>query len=230
MKLEDRMRLSIRRRAGNVVLRTELAGLGSASQVSHALNSLQRNGELVRLGTGVYAKAVRAAATGVVQPLTDFETLAREAAGKLKISAPVTASTTRIAGTPQDRNLTLILDTGHRRVSRKLALGSNSVAYVNDRTRSRVRPHESRSRLADPDRRCGAVRPQLRAQAQGELYANANGPVGRNRDAAGGCMSGSGPVQDLLVALKRAGKLSADDMATLLVNYLRERKQRVRSV
>ena len=33
--------------------------------------------------------------------------------------------------------------------------------------------------------------------------------------------------QDLLVALKRAGKLSKDDMARLLVNYLRERKQGV---
>lgn len=230
MKLEDRMRLSIRRRAGNVVLRTELAGLGSASQVSHALNSLQRNGELVRLGTGVYAKAVRAAATGVVQPLTDFETLAREAAGKLKISAPVTASTTRIAGTPQDRNLTLILDTGHRRVSRKLALGSNSVAYVNDRTRSRVRPHESRSRLAIPT---ADVAQFVRSFARKHKVSYTRTPMDQWAETVtrlAGDEVRSGPVQDLLVALKRAGKLSADDMATLLVNYLRERKQRVRSV
>jgi len=34
----------------------------------------------------------------------------------------------------------------------------------------------------------------------------------------------SGPVQDLLVALHRAGKLSTDDMVALLVNYLRERE------
>lgn len=34
----------------------------------------------------------------------------------------------------------------------------------------------------------------------------------------------SGPVQDLLVALKQAGKLSIDEMAALLVNYLREQK------
>lgn len=40
----------------------------------------------------------------------------------------------------------------------------------------------------------------------------------------------SGDVQDLLIALKRAGKLSTQDMATLLVNHLREQKQRVRSV
>ena len=40
----------------------------------------------------------------------------------------------------------------------------------------------------------------------------------------------TGPVQDLLVALKRAGKLSTADMTALLVNYLRERKHSVRSV
>ncbi|WP_143277700.1 hypothetical protein [Bordetella genomosp. 10] len=34
----------------------------------------------------------------------------------------------------------------------------------------------------------------------------------------------SGRVQDLLVALKRAGKLSTGEMATLLVNYLREQR------
>lgn len=68
MKLEDRMRLSIRRRAGHVVLRAELAGLGSASQVSHALKALQHQGELLRLGAGVYAKADRDGDTGTVRP------------------------------------------------------------------------------------------------------------------------------------------------------------------
>lgn len=38
-----------------------------------------------------------------------------------------------------------------------------------------------------------------------------------------------GPVQDMLVALKRAGKLSADEMAALLVNYLREQRHRALS-
>ena len=38
MKLEDRMRVSIRRRSGHVVLRTDLAKLGSTSQVSQVLS------------------------------------------------------------------------------------------------------------------------------------------------------------------------------------------------
>jgi hypothetical protein len=39
-----------------------------------------------------------------------------------------------------------------------------------------------------------------------------------------------GRVQQLLIALKRAGKLSTEDMASLLVNHLREQKRHVRSV
>lgn len=57
MKLADRMRQSIQRRSGHVVLRAELVPLGSASQVSQALKTLQHDGELLRLGAGVYAKA-----------------------------------------------------------------------------------------------------------------------------------------------------------------------------
>ncbi len=99
MKLEDRMRLSIRRRAGHVILRADVSGLGSASQVSHALTVLQDKGELVRLGAGVYAKAIRDAGTGAVRPLADFETLARETASKLRMVADPKAVGT--AGTVQ---------------------------------------------------------------------------------------------------------------------------------
>jgi len=37
-------------------------------------------------------------------------------------------------------------------------------------------------------------------------------------------------TQQVLISLKRAGKISSDQMATILVKYLRERKARVRSV
>jgi len=84
MKLADRMRQSIRRRSGHVVLRAELARLGSASQISEALKTLQRDGELLRLGAGVYAKARRDESTHEVTPVVDVETLGREVAHKLK--------------------------------------------------------------------------------------------------------------------------------------------------
>ncbi len=37
-------------------------------------------------------------------------------------------------------------------------------------------------------------------------------------------------TEDLLIALKRAGKISTTDVAALTINHLRERKQRVRSL
>ena len=37
-------------------------------------------------------------------------------------------------------------------------------------------------------------------------------------------------IEDLLVALKRAGKISQQDVGMLSINYFREQKQSVRSV
>ena len=123
MTLAHRMRLSLRRRSSPVVLRAELAPLGSASQVSQALKALQDDGELLRLGAGVYAKARRDESTQTVMPVVDVETLGREVAHKLK------------AQVIDGGDGTLVLDTGDRRVCRKLALGQNAVRYVNDRNR-----------------------------------------------------------------------------------------------
>jgi len=214
MELAHRMRLSIRRRAGHVVLRAELAGLGSASQVSHALKVLQRDGELLRLGAGVYAKTRRDAATGAARPLADFRLLAQEAARKLKLAAH--------AQTVQDRGPALVLDTGRRRVSRKLALDGRRVVYVNDRTRARSQELPT----------VGVAR-FVRELARKHHISYTRTPLDPWAETVtrlAGDEAGHGPVQDLLVALKRAGKLSTDDMAALLVNYLRERKQDVRSV
>lgn len=217
VKLVDRMRQSIRRRSGHVVLRSELAPLGSASQVSEALKTLQSGGELLRLGAGVYAKAHRDEATHEVTPVVDVDTLGREVA--LKLNADVVGG----AGGP------LVLDTGDRRVSRKLAVGQRAVQYVNRRNRSvspgfRTMPPDTATL---PTTDVGNYVRRL-AALHGVSYA----PTAVDRWAEtvtrlAGDEVRSGPVQDLLVALKRAGKLTKDDMAELLVNYLRERKRGV---
>jgi hypothetical protein len=225
MKLEDRMRLSIRRRAGQVLLRADVAGLGSASQVSHALRVLQGQGELARLGVGVYAKAHRNPETGAVEPLADVQTLARELASKLKLAGN---PTTVVSGSSP----TLELDTGARRVSRKLALGGQKLTYVNDRTRARKQrldPHGI-TRLAIPTTDVAQFVRALARKHRVHYSRTATDQWAETVTRLAGDDVGSGPVQDLLIALKRAGKLSTSDMTTLLVNYLRENKQRVRSV
>jgi hypothetical protein len=217
MKLADRMRQSIRRRSGHVVLRADIAPLGSASQVSQALKALQRNGELLRLGAGVYAKARRDESTQEVTPLVDAETLAREVAGKLKA---------RVTGAADGA---LVLDTGGRRISRKLALGQNAVQYVNDRNRKTFTAfgREPSNKSTLPTTGVGNYVQSL-ADVHGVRYApTAADQWAETVTRLAGDDVRSGPVQDLLIALQRAGKLSKNDMASLLVNYLRERKQRV---
>lgn len=211
------MRQSIRRRSGHVVLRAELAPLGSASQVSRALKTLQRDGELLRLGAGVYAKARRDESTHEVTPVVDAETLGREVAHKLK------------AKVIDGGDGTLVLDTGDRRVSRKLALGHGAVHYVNDRNRRAFTA--TRKKLSDtapfPTADVGSYVRGLAAFHGVRYEPTAADQWAETVTSLAGDDERSGPVQDLLVALKRAGKLTKDDMATLLVNYLRERKQGV---
>ncbi len=217
MKLADRMRQSIRRRSGHVVLRAELAPLGSASQVSEALKTLQRNGDLLRLGAGVYAKARRDESTRLVTPVVDVETLVREVAHKLK------------AQVADGGDGTLVLDTGDRRLSRKMALGHGAVQYVNNRNRkaftaTRRKPWDM---ATFPTSGVGDYVRQLAGFHGVQYVPTAADQWTETVTRLAGDEVRSGPVQDLLVALKRAGKLTKDDMARLLVNYLRERKQGV---
>ncbi|AGU53844.1 hypothetical protein VAPA_2c12910 [Variovorax paradoxus B4] len=228
MKLVDRMRLSIRRRAGHVVLRSELAGLGSASQVSDALRTLQRDGDLVRLGSGVYAKARRDVQTRTVRPAADFQTLAREAAAKLHMT-PGSAASGHTAPIARSNNGNIVLDTGHRRLSRKLALGERRVSYINDRTRAKVAPASDR-RLVIPATNVAEFVRDLASRHQVSYSPTMSDQWAETVTKLAGDPVRTGPVQDLLVALQRAGKLSTAEMTTLLVNYLRERKQRVRSI
>ena len=137
MKLENRMLLSIRQRAGNVVLRSELVGMGSSSQVTLALRALQLKGVLLRIGTGVYAKTRKSSVTGAIIPAGSLETLAIETLEKFGVKVEVSS-----AAAAYNRNDTtqlpgqFVANTGQRRISRKIAVGGRSVAYENNFTRA----------------------------------------------------------------------------------------------
>jgi hypothetical protein len=139
LKFEERILRSVRQRAGNVVLRAELARMGSASQVSHALKSLQAKGVLVRIGTGVYAKTRKSSVTGATVPAGSLETLATEALKKLGISVRAgkataaynSGKTTQIPGS-------FVVNTGARRISRKIEVGGRALIYEND-SRAKIR-------------------------------------------------------------------------------------------
>jgi len=137
MKLEERMLRSIKLRSSNIILRADVAKLGSASQVSEALNSLLKKGVLVRIGTGVYAKTRKSSVTGATIPSGSLETLATEALKKMGVRVQVgriaaeynSGRTTQMPGT-------FVANTGARRISRKIAVGGRELAYENNYSRA----------------------------------------------------------------------------------------------
>jgi hypothetical protein len=226
MKLEDRMLLSVRRRSGDVILRSDVAGMGSASQVSEALKALQRRGELVRLGAGVYAKARRDPATGVVVATAEPQTLASQALSKLGVDA------TLLAEPASSGRALLVADTGPRRISRQLFVGEQPVAYTNDRVKAATHRESAARGPADRElairipssgvsryvAELGARHHVTYSRTQGDEWADA---VTR----LAGDEVESDETGDLLVALRRAHKLTDREMAALLASHLRERKR-----
>jgi len=136
MKLQERIFRSIKRRTSNVVLRAELAGMGSASQVTEALKLLQEKGVLVRIGTGIYAKTRKSSVTGATIPAGSLETLAVEALRKLGVTAVAGSGAAAYnAGATTQLPGRFVVNTGNRRISRKIVVGGRTVVYENNHGR-----------------------------------------------------------------------------------------------
>lgn len=139
MKLEERLLRSVRLRKSDVILRTELAGMASPSQLSKALKSLQVKGVLVRIGTGIYARTRHSSVTGATIPAGSLETLATQALKKMGVA--VTAG--RAAAAYNSRGTTqlpgaFVANTGARRITRRIEVGGRSVVYENNFGRAKT--------------------------------------------------------------------------------------------
>lgn len=131
-RIRDRIARSIGRSSAEVFLRSDFKDIGSYAQVGKALNSLSRDGRLVRIGYGVYAKARPSSLSGRPVPRKPLESLAREALEKLGVSAqPGRAAREYISGSTQIP-AQVSFDTGRRRTSRKLRIGGREVRYENN--------------------------------------------------------------------------------------------------
>lgn len=133
MKLEARLLKAINRQAGLVVLRSDVASLGSTSQVSSALRVLVDRGILVRIGVGLYAKTRVNSFTGETVPAGSLETVATQALQRLgiRVSVGAAAAEYNAAGTsqlPRD----FVVNTGKRRIRRKIIVGGRGLRHEND--------------------------------------------------------------------------------------------------
>jgi uncharacterized protein DUF6088 len=93
--LRDRIEKRIASKAGDdVFLPREFADLGGDDQVLRALRGLVRDGRLVRLGYGVYARAIVSRLSGepMLYSANGFVSAARQALTKLGVKWEVTES------------------------------------------------------------------------------------------------------------------------------------------
>ena len=130
MKLEDRIALSIKRRKSVVILRSEVASLGSASHVSRVLAKMVGDGRLMRVSHGVYCKTRINRFTNALAPAAPFETVAAETFKKLNIEVrPGRLAREYNAGTTTQIPMDGLVNTGARRIRRKIRVGSKTVKY-----------------------------------------------------------------------------------------------------
>lgn len=128
---QERIRRSIAKSHGNVVLRKNLVRFGSSSRVDAALRDLVDSGKLKRIGHGVYAKTKKLL-DGTVVAREDFWGLATEALEKLAITYelhPVIREYQAGRSNQVPLKLTIIPKT---RVVRKLSVGAHTLHYVSN--------------------------------------------------------------------------------------------------
>ncbi|MEK6419753.1 MAG: DUF6088 family protein [Burkholderia gladioli] len=129
-RVKDRVARSIRKRKGVVILRSELAKLGSPSQLTRVLHALVDAGQLARVGHGIYAKTRINRFTGRPAPASTFEAIAAEAFKKLGISVgPGKLAREYNAGTSTQIPMVAVVTTGRRRITRRIQVGSRRVVY-----------------------------------------------------------------------------------------------------
>lgn len=127
--LERRVAVRIARSKASVFLRGDFRDLGGYDQVGRSLRRLTAKGRLVRIGYGVYARAVLSPLSGEVVPAKPLPALASEALARLDVeTAPSSFSQA------YNRGSTTQVPTGRAiavrgRFSRKIGYGGKYAVF-----------------------------------------------------------------------------------------------------
>lgn len=169
MDIKRRIMQSLRPRRDGLLLRSDVNSFGSASQVSAAINTLVKDGLVIRLDRGVYAKPDKV-----------------------------------------------------EQVGRRALLDKAMLRIENQRTQNRKQDQRARHAHQFPGNPTALYVRQL-AKREGITFVPTYADLWAKAvtNLAGDEVK-SDSVDDLLVALTRAGKLSARDMARLVIAHHRD--------
>lgn len=130
MYIVNRLKRSLANRNADVFLRAEFDSFGSPAQVGRALVELQSTGVLVKLGVGVYAKAKPSVLSGKPIPAKPLEVLAPEILKKLGVQTGLSRQAREYnAGSSTQVPSGIVINTGKRRIQRKLGFNGKLVQY-----------------------------------------------------------------------------------------------------
>jgi len=208
MKIESRILSSIKQRAGAVILRRDVTGMGSPSQVSASLKALQTKGIIVRVSAGVFVKSSIDSGVGTSTLTASAGEIASEVFQKLGIDMQVEGDADR-----------LTLNTGVRRIRRRLSIGGKAVVYA---AQGKNRPVG----LLHPIPKIDVSRfVKNLARKHHIVYSRTAGDDwAETVTRLAGDEVHSDSTGNLLVALTRAKKLTDREMSALLINHLREKR------
>ncbi len=111
-------------------LRADFESFGSVAQVGRALAEITATGILVKLGVGVYARAKPSVLSGRPIPVKPLEVLAPQALRRFGVNLTESRlSAAYNSGRSTQVPAGIVLNTGKRRISRKLGFNGKVVHY-----------------------------------------------------------------------------------------------------
>lgn len=216
MNLETRMRQSIEHHSGSLILRSDVNSLGSQSNVSHVLNKLIEKGEIVRVSRGVFVKAKKE----VLDTAIVHEFIERL---ELVIHGDIPAIN-YIDSDAKD----ILVEIENKRVDRKLYLNGKSIRFVSYKKKRAEKSQRSSTNI--PAIGVAHYVRELAEQHDISYVNNSKDYWATTVTRLAGDEVKSDPVKDLIIELKREGKISKKDVADLMANYLKERKHGIRPI
>ncbi|MFT4205410.1 MAG: DUF6088 family protein [Chitinophagaceae bacterium] len=128
--LENKIKARIARMKSNIFIREDFADLGGYDQVGRALLKLTRQGNLAKLGYGIYAKTKVSQLTGELLPVAPLPTLAKEALQKLGVKTlPTNAEKEYHAGRSTQIPTGRQIGIAKSRFSRKIGYKETPIYY-----------------------------------------------------------------------------------------------------
>jgi hypothetical protein len=208
MNIETKLKQSLSHRKSSVILRSDVANIGSQTQVTSALKKLIVNGELQRISRGVYIKS---------NATINFDRIVKEIAIKLNIEISTLDYNQLFLN-----NDTVIIEVKAPRVKRDLEFKGKRILFRNS-----IKKAQEPLPLSIPKNNVQKFVKDLAKQHKISYQMTPLDIFGSAVTRLAGDNVVQDDIRNLIIALKRAGKISARQLISLSTNYLHEKQQNV---